>query len=313
MSTPSYAGIDVSQDKLDVCVTAQKEVRTYARTEQGLVKLAKYLKQHQVCLVVVEATGALERMVVRHLMGSGIPTSVVNPRQMRCYARGAGVIAKTDPLDARVMEQFARERRPEPRALPSREEQVLKDLRARRGQLMKMRIAEQSRLSRAEDGTARASIRRVMKTLHREMAAIEERFDEVAQSSQQCATTRKLISSVKCVGAKTARSVLAEMPEIGKLDSKQVACLGGLAPFDDQSGKRKGAKIIQGGRGAVRSALYMATLSATRFNPDISKFYNRLLKAGKARMVALVACMRKLLIIINAVVARGTAWTAQRP
>jgi len=313
MSTPNYAGIDVSKDKLDVYVTGQKSVRTYQMSPQGLEGLAGYLLGHGVCLAALEATGALERPVVRHLMEKGVPTSVVNPRRIRHHALGAGIIAKTDALDAKVIEDFARHRNPEVRPLLSSQQEHLKDMAARRRQLMKMRTAELNRQSRSTDKFVRETIAAMVEALDQQIAKLEQRADEIIAASQECREKDMLLRSVPSVGQKTARVLLSEMPELGRIDSRQAASLAGLAPYNHQSGQNNGRGRPQGGRGMVRSALYMAALSATRFNPDIKAFYARLREAGKPAMVAITACMRKLLVILNAVLARGTAWTPQRP
>jgi len=313
MSAPNYAGIDISKDKLDVYVTGQKEVRTYRMTPQGLDGLAEYLSGHGVCLAALEATGALERPVVRHLMESGIPTSVVNPRRIRHHALGAGIIAKTDALDAKVIEDYARHRNPRVRPLLSSQQEHLKDMASRRRQLMKMRTAELSRRSRSTDEVVRESIAVMVKALDEQIARLEEKADEIIAASRECREKDRLLRSVPSVGQKTARVLLAEMPELGRIGNRQAASLVGLAPYNHQSGNHDGRGRPQGGRGMVRSALYMAALSATRFNPDIKAFYTRLRQAGKPAMVAITACMRKLLVILNAVLARGTAWTPQKP
>ncbi|HYS15061.1 MAG TPA: transposase [Burkholderiaceae bacterium] len=307
------AGIDVSKESLDACWSAQEQ--RLNNDAEGWSELVSRLLQAGVDLVVVEASGGYERGLVLALQAAGILVARINPRQGRDFAKSLGLLAKTDRLDARGLRDFADvlARHPERQkfitALVDEQREVLSGLMTRRRQLVDMRVAETNRLEHAGP-RATKSIRSVMKLLDRQLAEIDRDIDEHLDCHFKA--QRKLLDSVKGVGAVTVLTLLASLPELGTLGRKQIAKLVGLAPLADDSGKRRGVRRISGGRAPVRAALYMATLSAMRYNPAIAAFYKRLLAAGKPKKVAMVACMRKLLTILNAMLRDGVMWDAAK-
>ena len=305
------AGIDVSKQHLDVC-WGTREVRV-SNEASGWNELIAGYKADGVDLVVVEATGGYEKGVVLALQTAGIAVARVNPRQARDFAKSLGILAKTDTLDARTLRDFAdvlarhKERARFITPLQDEQRELLVGLMTRRRQLVDMRVAETQRLEQASPRAAK-SIRSVLRLLDRQLAEIDHDID--AHLELHFKAQKKLLDSVKGVGAVTTLTLLAALPELGHLGHKSIAKLVGVAPLSDDSGKRKGVRRIWGGRSVVRSALYMATLSAMRFNPAIAVYYRRLLAAGKPKKVAMVACMRKLLIILNAMLRDGAMWGA---
>ena len=268
----------------------------------------RFLAERAVTLVVLEATGGLERVASASLRAAEIATVVANPRRVRQYARAAGVMAKTDRVDALVLARFARDMRPESRPARSPQDEALRELVARRHQLVKMKTAETNRLTRAAEAAVVRDIESSLEFLQERIEAIEEAIDDLIKDDPSYKETDELLRSVPGVGEKTSRMLMAALPEIGSLTRREVASLAGLAPFANDSGKMRGARMISGGRSAVRRALYMAALVGIRYNEDIRVFYNRLRDKGKSGKVALTACMRKLLVILNDVVARGSKW-----
>jgi len=308
MKREVFVGIDVSGKRLDVCVLPDGVELSFDNNDEGVGSLGREIAKRKATLVVLEATGGLERLVFAHLVAEGIPVVVANPRRVRQYAQAAGVMAKTDSVDARVLARFARDIRPERRPGRSPQEEVLRELMARRGQLMRMRVAEINRLKRAADTGVVEDIESSLESLDRRITALDKRIDDEIGKDPMWKDTDDLLRSVPGVGEKTSRMLIAALPEIGRLSGKEAASLAGLAPFAHDSGKMKGRRMIRGGRSSVRRALYMSALVASRHNEDIRVFYQRLRDNGKSGKVALTACMRKLLITLNAVVARGTKW-----
>jgi transposase len=305
------AGIDVSKQHLDACWDSAEQ-RT-VNDAAGWGELAAKLKAANVDLVVVEATGGYERGLVCALQGAGITVARVNPRQARDFAKSMGVLAKTDRVDARLLRDFADvlARHPE-RAkyitpVVEAERLELVALTTRRRQLVETRVAEGNRMEHANKLTYR-SIKRVIRLLDKEIALIDKDADD--HMERHFKDQRKLLDSVKGVGPVTMLTVTAELPELGRLNRRQIAKLVGVAPLANDSGQRKGARRIWGGRAPVRAVLYMATLSAITHNPVIKAFYSRLIAAGKAKKVAIVACMRKLLTILNAMLRDQAMWDA---
>lgn len=307
------AGIDVSKQHLDVCWESTQQ--RLSNDAAGWSELIAKLVAAEVDLVVVEATGGYERGLLLALQQAEIAVARVNPRQARDFAKSLGILAKTDVLDARALRDFADvlARHPERSRFitPMVDEQRarLNALMTRRRQLVDMRVAEHQRLDQAS-AVAAKSIRAVLKMLDRQILQIDHDIDE--QMNQHFKAQRKLLDSVKGVGAITTLTLLSALPELGTLGRKQIAKLVGVAPLADDSGKRRGVRRIWGGRADVRSALYMATLSAMRYNPVIVAPYQRLLGAGKPKKVAMVACMRKLLTILNAMMRDNALWDANR-
>ena len=307
------AGIDVSKQHLDVC--CGDLVQRLANDAHGWDELTASLKAVQVDLVVFEATGGYERGALRTLQNAGITVARVNPRQARDFAKSMGALAKTDRIDARLLRDFAdvlarhkeRERYITPVVTAARQE--LAGLMTRRRQLVDMRVAEQNRLEHADKNAAR-SISSVIKVLDKQLAAIDARIDH--NLDQHFKGQRELLDTVKGVGPVTIVAMTAMLPELGKLGRGKIAALVGVAPLADDSGERRGKRCIWGGRAPVRSVLYMAALSAIRWNPVIAAFYQRLVTAGKPKKVAIVACMRKLLTILNAMLRDQALWVATK-
>jgi len=275
--------------------------------EAGRASLVARLKNLRVTLVVLEATGGFETALASQLCAAGVPVAVVNPKRVRDFARAAGLLAKTDRLDAQALAMFAARMRPEVRALPDEAQQEITELVDRRAQLVLMRAQEKTRLATVKP-IARNSVREHIQWLDARIGHLERELHTRLKDSPVYEPKYTLLESVPGVGRVTITTLLGRMPELGALDSKRIAALAGLAPFADDSGKRRGQRYIQGGRADVRCTLYMAALSASRCNPVIQAMYQRLRNAGKPFKLALTACMRKLLVILNAILRTGQPW-----
>ena len=302
-----YVGIDVSKDRLDVHVRPGGEAFAVARDGEGLAALVERLKALAPHLVAVEATGGFEMTTAAAIAGADLPLVVVNPAQVRHYAQALGRRSKTDKGDAEVIARFVEATRPEPRPLPDEATQALGELITRRRQIIAMMVAERQRATRLPK-RLRRSCERVVRMLEKELAALDQDIDTTVRGSPAWRAKEDLLASVPSIGDITARSLIAELPELGKLDRRQIAALVGVAPFTRQSGQWRGKSFIGGGRPAVRATLFMATMSAVRHNPTIRAFRQRLLAKGKPKMVVMVACMRKLLTILNAVLRDQRPW-----
>jgi transposase len=300
-------GIDVSKDRLDVHARPAGTVLSFGRDAAGIEALIGALAALVPQLVAVEATGGFEEVVVASLAAAGLPVVVVNPAQVRAFARAIGQRAKTDPIDAAVIAHFADATRPQVRALPDTATQALADLVARRRQIIQMIVAEGQREKRASS-RARKSILRLLKTLRAELSDLDAEIGETVRGSPLWCEKEDLLTSVPGVGPVTARTMLAELPELGRLDRRQIAALVGLAPFTRQSGKWRGKSFIGGGRASVRAVLFMAAMGAMRRNPALRVFHQRLRAAGKPKMVALIAVARKLTTILNAILRDKIKW-----
>lgn len=261
-------------------------------------------------LVVVEATGGQQDSVAGALAAAGVPLAVVNPRQVRDFAKATGKLAKTDALDAQVLARFGEALRPEPRPLPDEETEVLGILLTRRRQLIEMLVMEKNRLAAAKK-MLRRDIEAHIQFLNTSLKDIDKDLHAALRASPAWRAKDDLLQAVPGIGPVLSATLLGALPELGRLDRRQIAALVGVAPFNRDSGRQRGQRTISGGRASVRTAFYMATLTATRFNPVIRAFYDRLCKAGKPKKVALVACMRKLLTILNAMLRAGTPWTLE--
>lgn len=301
-------GIDVSKDRLDVHVRPSAEAFAVPRDGAGLATLIDRLKPISPRLVALEATGGLEAIVVAALAGAGLPVVVVNPAQVRSFARALGKRAKTDPIDAVVIAHFAEATAPEIRPMADGATRLLADLVARRRQIVEMIGSERQRLRHEPPIRVRRSIERLLRALEKELADIDRDIDGAVRGSPAWREAEDLLSSVPGVGPVTSRSLIAELPELGTLDRKKIAALAGLAPFTRQSGTWKGKAFIGGGRTAVRTTLFMAAFVATRFNPVLKAFYQRLLAAGKPKILAIVAVARRLLTILNAILRDRRPW-----
>jgi transposase len=303
----TVVGIDVSKDRLDVHVHPDGTALSFSRDASGIEALIGKLAGLALQSVAVEATGGFETVVVASLAAASLPVVVVNPAQVRAYAKAMGKRAKTDPIDAQVIALFAAAAKPQVRPLPDAATQALADLVARRRQIIHMIVAEGQREKRASP-RARKSIARMLKTLRAELSVIDAEIDESVRGSPVWCEKEKLLDSVPGVGSVTVRSLLADLPELGSLDRHQIAALAGLAPFTRQSGKWRGKSFIGGGRASVRAVLFMAAMTAMRWNPTLRAFHQRLRAAGKPKMVALIAVARKLLTILNAILRDNKPW-----
>jgi len=306
-TTPVFVGIDVSKDRLDVALRPTGDRWTVAHAEPGLATLVERVRGLSPTLIVLEATGGLEAPLTGALAAAGLPVVVVNPRQVRDFAKATGKLAKTDTLDAAVLAQFAEVIRPALRPLPDAATQALSARLARRRQLIEMLTAEKNRLGPTPP-PLRKGIRAHIVWLARQLARTD---DDLAQAIRESPVWREkddLLQSAPGVGPVLATTLLAGLPELGTLSRQQVAALVGVAPLNRDSGTLRGRRRVWGGRAQVRTALYMAALTATRYNPVIRAFYARLCAAGKAKKVALTACMRKLLTILNSMVKHRTRW-----
>jgi len=301
-----FVGIDVSKAQLDVALRPEDRFAA-PNDETGIARIVDRLRSAGPTLIVLEATGGLELPLAGALVAAGLPVVVVNPRQIRDFAKATGRLAKTDALDAAVLAHFAEAIRPTPRALPDEQTQALSALLTRRRQLLEMLAAEKNRLSQASS-PVRKSVRAHIAWLQRALTQVDRDLAHAIQQSPVWQEKEALLRTVPGVGPVLATTVLAELPELGTLTHKQIAALVGVAPLNRDSGTLRGKRTVWGGRAPVRTALYMAALVATRFNPVIAVFYHRLRQAGKAKMVALVACMHKLLTILNAMLKHRTPW-----
>lgn len=306
---PRHVGIDVAQAHLDIAIRPTGEQWRTATTEPALADLIARLQAVAPTLIVLEATGGLELPVVAALAAASLPLAVVNPRQVRAFATAIGHLAKTDALDAQVLARFAELVQPSPRPLPDEQTQALAALLARRRQVVAMLTAEQHRLGRTRP-PVRARITAHIAWLEQELADLDDDLRRTIQASPAWRAKDDLLRSAPGIGPVVATTLLAEVPELGTLNRKQISALVGVAPLACDSGTRRGKRAVWGGRGQVRAALYMAALVAVRHNPVIRAFSQRLLAAGKAKKVALTACMHKLLIILNAMLHQRTPWRA---
>ena len=309
-ASPSFvgAGIDLSKDRLDVYVRPSGQVFAIARDGQALAQLVADLLTLAPALIVLEATGGFETTVAAALASAGLPLAVVNPRQIRDFARATGRLAKTDALDAQIIALFAERIRPEPRPLADADSQSLAELIARRRQVVEMIGMETNRLHQARNSRVQRMLRATLKTLKAQLAELDHDIDDTVKRSPVWQVADNLLTSVPGVGDVTAHTLIADLPELGQLDRRRVAALVGVAPVNRNSGQMRGKRTIAGGRADVRNALYMATLSAIRWNPVISKHYKSLVERGRPKKVAIVACMRRLLGILNAIIGTKTPW-----
>jgi transposase len=308
MDTAEYVGIDVAKARLDVAARPSGEQWVSATDPASLDELVGRLQALSPELIVLEATGGREGAVVAALAAAGLPVAVVNPRQVRDFARAIGQLATTDVLDAQVLAHFAQVIHPTPPPLPDAQAQELTALMARRRQLIGMQTAERQRLDTALP-RVRTQIVRHLAWLDAELADLDQTLHNQVQASPVWRERDNLLRSVPGIGPTTALTLLAELPELGHLDRKAIAALVGVAPLSCESGTWRGRRLIWGGRSRVRTALYMATLVATRHNPLSAAFYGRWCAAGKPKKVALTACMHKLLTILNAMVRQGSSWS----
>jgi len=307
---PCFVGIDVAKAQLDIAVRPSGERWAVPNDAGGVATLVEQVQALHPTLIVLEATGGLERIATAALATAGLPVVIVNPRQARDFARATGQLAKTDALDARALAHFADVIRPTPRPLPDTQTQELRALLSRRQQLIGMRTAEQNRLAGTSERLTQ-DIEAHIAWLNARIATLEADLETLLRASPLWRANDDLLQSVPGIGPVCARTLLLELPELGTLTRQQIAALVGVAPLNCDSGTLRGRRTIWGGRAHVRTVLYMGTLVATRFNPRIKAFYQRLLAAGKLKKVALTACMHKLVTILNAMLKHRTSWQAQ--
>ena len=301
-------GIDISKDRLDVAVRPSGEMFVVERKGAGLEVLVERLQALSPHIVALEATGGFETVVTAALAAAGLPVVVVNPAQIRAFAKALGQRAKTDPINAAVIAHFAEATKPEPRPLPDEATRLLADLVARRRQIIEMMVAERQREKRLSVPRLRKGIARHIKVLENELKSLDDDIGGAVRGSPAWREKENLLESVPGIGPIIARTLIAELPELGQLGRKQIAALAGLAPFTRQSGQWRGRSFIGGGRTAVRTALFMGAMVAKRRNPVLKVFFDRLVAAGKPKMVALVAVARKLLTILNAILRDNRPW-----
>ena len=306
--SPIYIGIDISKARLDVWVSGKHG--QFTNDEEGHEKLVRFLKHSSIKVIVMEATGGLEVPVAIALSEANYPVAIVNPRQVRDYAKALGRLAKTDKIDAETLALFGDAVKLEAQELPSEAQRRLRELIARRRQILTMMTAERNRLRGVREPQVAASIKEVLEVLRKQLQQIDDDSDKELRQSPLWRSKVKLLRSVPGVGPVLAKTLLAELPELGQISGKEIAMLAGVAPLNRDSGKFRGRRTTWGGRSSVRAVLYMAAMCARRFNPVIRTFYERLVDNGRPKRVALVASMRKLLTILNAMVRDGAHWAA---
>lgn len=303
-----FVGIDVAKDRLDVHVRPAGEAFTVMRDSEGIEDLARRLSAVAPTLVVLEATGGFETIVAAGLAAAGLSVAVVNPRQIRDFARATARLAKTDTLDAAVIAHFAEAVKPPPRPLADAQSRLLGELMARRRQLIDMKVAESNRRRMLTVRRTLKSVDRVLALLKAQIEQIDKDIDIAVRGTPAWRETEDLLLSVPGIGPRIARTLIAEMPELGCLDRREIAALTGVAPFNRDSGTLRGRRVIAGGRPVVRAALYMSVLVSIRRKLPLAETYHRLRAAGKPAKVAIVACMRKLVTILNAILRDKKAW-----
>ncbi len=310
--TSVIVGIDVSKSKVDVAVAGNGTVREWGNDEQGRRVLSSWLSEQGVELVVLEASGGIEAALVSELVEASIPVAVVNPTRVRAFARAEGQLAKTDRIDAQLIARFGATMKPKARAIRDQAQLALSQRVTRRRQMVHMVTAEKNRAQTAL-GSMKEQIERHIAWLQTEIEHLEHEINQAIMADPVWQETAERLQTVPGVGAVTAATLVAELPELGRLNRQKITALVGLAPFNHDSGKRRGQRRIFGGRASVRCVLYMAALSAIKCNPVIRSFYQRLIAKGKVKKVAITACMRKLLVILNTMVKTGQAWKPPTP
>jgi len=313
MELPSvFAGVDVSKARLDVALTGQDEVWSVPNAPEGIAQLVQRLGEREPTLVVMEATGGFEFATAAALAAASIPVVIANPRQVRDFAKSTGQLAKTDAIDAHILALFAERVRPQVRPLPDEAARALDAILGRRRQIIGMITAENNRLGFALPAVHKG-IKKHIRWLERQLSDLDSELDDLIRKSPLWRAKSDLLRDVPGVGPNLARTLIAELPELGRLSNKQIAALVGVAPLARDSGLFRGKRMVWGGRASVRSALYMSILSATKWNPVIRVFYQRLRAQGKPPKLAMVACIRKLLTILNAMVRDGREWDPSIP
>lgn len=305
-----FIGIDIAKAEFEIKESGPQKTYSERHTQAGIRRTVRRMAAIQPTLVAMEATGGLEKALARALAAAGIRVAVINPRQIRDFARSLGRLAKTDGIDADVIALYAERIRPEPRDFPDANTDLLDALLTRRQQLIQMMTAEKNRLQQTDSVAIRRSIQAVIRSFKKEIESLSRSVDSLLASCPEMQAKAELLQSVGGVGPIVAQTLIAAVPELGKVSKKQIAALIGVAPINRDSGIMRGRRTTWGGRSHVRTILYMAALTAIRSNPLIRAFYKRLTASGKKKMVALVACMRKLLVILNAILKHETPWRA---
>lgn len=303
-----FVGIDVSKSTLDMCIEPAGRILHVTYDDAGISQIVECLQQVSPALIVIEATGGLEMRIATELASTGLPIAVINPRQARDFAKATGRLAKTDRIDASVLAAFAKAVRPQVRALKDADTRALDEMVSRRRQLVDMRVQERLRLGSAASKALKQSLKRHIAWLDKQLAGVDNDLDKCLRESPAWRAKDDLLRGIPGVGVVTSLTLLAKCPELGTLNRRAIAALTGVAPLANDSGKHRGRRIIWGGRADVRAVLYMATLSAIRFNKVIKAFAERLERAGKPPKVVIVACMRKLLTIMNSMLKNNTPW-----
>jgi transposase len=304
----TYAGIDIAKHGFDLAFEPQQKLQHFDNDAKGICRCVKVLQQLQPDLIVMEPTGGYERPLVAELQAAGLPVAVVNARRVREFARASGNLAKTDKLDAQVMARFAKVLQPPAQHALDRQARLMKALVARRHQLVQMHTAENNRLEHAHDKAITRSIRAILKTIQGQMDKVEQEIRDQIESMPPLQQKTQQLQSVPAIGQTTASLLVTELPELGRLNRRQIAALVGVAPINRDSGTYRGKRMTGGGRRDLRARLFMPTLVAVRYNPVIHRFYQHLLDRGKTKMVALIAAMRKLLTILNTLLKNNETW-----
>jgi len=304
----NYVGIDIAKLTFDLCALPQQEIRQFENNTKGIREATRLLMKLQPALVVMEATGGYETPLAAELYAAGLPVAIVNPRRIRDFARANGRLAKTDKLDAALIATFAARMQPPAQQQIDHGSRLMKALVARRQQLIGVRTAENNRREHALDKVIAKSLRRILTMIEREIEHVEQLIREQLAGMPELQAKAQILDSTPGIGERTAAMLVTEVPELGRLNRRQIAMLIGVAPINRDSGTFRGKRMTGAGRRDVRSRLYMPTLVATRHNPVICRFYRHLLSKGKTKMTAIIACMRKLITILNTMVAKNQAW-----
>lgn len=308
MTTRAFVGVDVSKHQLDVAFRPSGERMAVANDHRGVTRLVKLIGRSRPERIVLEASGGFEKLLQERLGEKGLPVAVVNPRNVREFARASGRLAKTDAIDAAVLAHFAEVMKPEPRRLPDPETRKLRALVTRREQLVQMMTAEKNRRPHALE-SVRAGLVTIIRCLKKQIAVLDKEIAALIREKPVLRKKAELLGSAPGVGRVVSATLIANLPELGELNGKKIAALVGVAPFNRDSGKLKGKRAIWGGRGRIRAKLYMGTVAAVRLNPSLQAFYARLRSAGKSPKMALTACMRKMIVMLNAMLRAGTRYS----
>ncbi len=303
-----YVGIDVSKNTFDVCFGEKNKFKHFEYTEKGIKSLKEILRELKPNLIVMEATGGYEAQLLIELQDDGFSVAVVNAARIRNYAKAIGLTAKTDKIDAHAIAQYAAAIKPAPNTICTPNSRKIKGLVARRNQLISMRVAESNRLEHLRDRIVTKSIGAIIRTIDKQIQIVDDQIKLCIESDPEMKEMKIIAKSMPGIGDTTAAVLVSELPELGKLNRRAIASLVGVAPFNRDSGTFRGKRMTGGGIKNVRTKLYMPTLVAIRYNPAIKKFYNSLLKAGKTKMSAIVACMRKIITILNSMIANKQEW-----